>query len=316
VDGTPVTSGQQNGFDAGTYTASETQQDGYTASVWGGDCAADGTVTLALGDVKSCTITNDDQPASLTIVKTVDGNPPDTDWEFTGTTPMGAFYLDKAGGSTQFVLDAGTYSVAETTKFLWEVSVTCTSGESGEDSVTVVLDPGEDVTCTFVNTRRWWAFTPGFWKNHGPDAPSGNDAWQYTAYYPPEEYVLGLVFTNAELILDDALVDMNLLDALSALKGGRGLEGAGEILLRAGIASLLNASFHEEGGHDIGLDGVFPYTSAEVIQMVNDAIVASLGDPQDPNDDDRQPMLDLAYELDQINNGIDYINWDDPYSLP
>ncbi|PIR77294.1 MAG: hypothetical protein COU30_03260, partial [Candidatus Magasanikbacteria bacterium CG10_big_fil_rev_8_21_14_0_10_38_6] len=38
---------------------SETSNSGYTAAI-GGDCAADGTITLALGDVKTCTITNDD----------------------------------------------------------------------------------------------------------------------------------------------------------------------------------------------------------------------------------------------------------------
>jgi hypothetical protein len=52
-------------------TASETPQAGYTPSVWGGDCAADGTITLLPGDDKTCTITNDDQRATLTLVKTV-----------------------------------------------------------------------------------------------------------------------------------------------------------------------------------------------------------------------------------------------------
>ncbi|MDK1119544.1 MAG: hypothetical protein QGM50_12250, partial [Anaerolineae bacterium] len=61
VDGNSVTSGDQNTFPAGNYTVSETGAAGYTATI-GGDCAADGSITLALGDVKSCTITNDDIP--------------------------------------------------------------------------------------------------------------------------------------------------------------------------------------------------------------------------------------------------------------
>jgi hypothetical protein len=161
----------------------------------------------------------------------------------------------------------------------------------------------DDDQDTASYTGLYWAFTPGFWKNHGPDAPSGNDAWQFTAYYPPEDYALGLVFANAGLVLDESLLDMNLLEALPNLKGGKGLEGAGEILLRAAIASLLNASFHEEAGHEIGPDGVFPYTSAEIIAMVNAAIAEAVAT------EDRQPMLDLAYELDQFNNGIHYIVW-------
>ncbi|PIT88037.1 MAG: hypothetical protein COU29_03425, partial [Candidatus Magasanikbacteria bacterium CG10_big_fil_rev_8_21_14_0_10_36_32] len=43
----------------GLHTVSETADAGYT-SVIGGDCATDGTITLAIGDVKLCTITNDD----------------------------------------------------------------------------------------------------------------------------------------------------------------------------------------------------------------------------------------------------------------
>ncbi|NIN70158.1 MAG: hypothetical protein GTO63_36875, partial [Anaerolineae bacterium] len=53
------------------HTASEDVVLGYSASVWGTDCAADGTVTLLPGDNKTCTITNDDIAPTLTLVKTV-----------------------------------------------------------------------------------------------------------------------------------------------------------------------------------------------------------------------------------------------------
>ncbi|MBT8444886.1 MAG: DUF11 domain-containing protein, partial [Gammaproteobacteria bacterium] len=70
VDDLQVQSGAQNGFDAGTYTISETNQAGYEAGTWGGDCAADGTIDLMIGDDKTCSITNDDIPPELKIVKT------------------------------------------------------------------------------------------------------------------------------------------------------------------------------------------------------------------------------------------------------
>ena len=70
VDGNPVTSGVDNTFDVGAHAVSETSDPGYAATI-GGDCAADGTVTLNPGDVKSCTITNDDIAPKLTVTKVV-----------------------------------------------------------------------------------------------------------------------------------------------------------------------------------------------------------------------------------------------------
>jgi len=45
---------------AGTYVASEPSDPNYVASVWGGDCAANGSISLSIGDAKTCTITNND----------------------------------------------------------------------------------------------------------------------------------------------------------------------------------------------------------------------------------------------------------------
>ncbi|PJE75536.1 hypothetical protein COV04_04505 [Candidatus Uhrbacteria bacterium CG10_big_fil_rev_8_21_14_0_10_48_11] len=59
INGGSVTSGVVGTTTVGLHTVSETSTSGYT-SVIGGNCATDGTITLALGDVKTCTITNDD----------------------------------------------------------------------------------------------------------------------------------------------------------------------------------------------------------------------------------------------------------------
>ena len=59
IDGFSVTSGVVSTTTVGSHTVSETPDSGYT-SVIGGNCATDGTITLALGDIKTCTITNND----------------------------------------------------------------------------------------------------------------------------------------------------------------------------------------------------------------------------------------------------------------
>lgn len=65
VGNTSVTSGVAKIVAPGTYTVSQTNQPGYTASVWGGDCAANGTVTLSAGQNKTCTITNNDNAPAI-----------------------------------------------------------------------------------------------------------------------------------------------------------------------------------------------------------------------------------------------------------
>lgn len=59
IDGGGVISGVASTTTIGLHTVSETSDSAYMPVI-GGDCAANGTITLALGDVKTCTITNDD----------------------------------------------------------------------------------------------------------------------------------------------------------------------------------------------------------------------------------------------------------------
>ena len=63
------------GFDAGSYDLTESSgPSGYTASAWsctGGQTGTTPTVTLALGDDITCTITNDDNAPKLTLNKVV-----------------------------------------------------------------------------------------------------------------------------------------------------------------------------------------------------------------------------------------------------
>ena len=58
---------------AGSYDLSESGPGGYAASAWScvGGALSGSTVALALGESATCTIVNDDIPATLTLVKEV-----------------------------------------------------------------------------------------------------------------------------------------------------------------------------------------------------------------------------------------------------
>lgn len=64
LDGSSITSGVTTITSIGLHTVSETVDSGYASTI-SGNCAANGTITLALGDVKTCTITNDDRIPSV-----------------------------------------------------------------------------------------------------------------------------------------------------------------------------------------------------------------------------------------------------------
>lgn len=69
---TNVTSGSSTLVAPGEYQVAELGAQGYEAT-FSGDCDADGNITLADGDNKVCTITNDDLRAAVTLIKNVVG---------------------------------------------------------------------------------------------------------------------------------------------------------------------------------------------------------------------------------------------------
>jgi len=159
-----------------THTVSETAVSptnpaNYT-TVINGDCAADGTVTLAAGDNKTCNITNSRKP-TLEVKKILS---PSTDpgkfnlW--IGSTKYASDVGD--GGTTgALVFAPGTYTVSETAgtgtnlaDYDTVIGSECTAGGS------VTLVPGDVKVCTITNTRKvagWTAHSQGFWRNSGPD---------------------------------------------------------------------------------------------------------------------------------------------------
>ena len=130
-------------------TATETPQTGYAASVWGGDCAANGTITLLPGDNKTCTITNDDITAHLKLVKVVVGSADAaTLWTLTAT---GTKTYSGPGGFDQDV-DADAYTLSETSRTGFTASDwVCVGGTQSGSHITLGLE--QSATCTITNTR-------------------------------------------------------------------------------------------------------------------------------------------------------------------
>jgi hypothetical protein len=127
----------------GSYTASEDVVTGYTAGAWGGDCAADGSITLSPGQDATCTITNSDIAPTLTLVKTVVG----------GTAVVADFqaYINGItvdwGASNE--LSAGNHTASE------DVVAGYEAGDWGGDCAangSVSLALGDNKTCTITNT--------------------------------------------------------------------------------------------------------------------------------------------------------------------
>src|SRR5262249_16453064 len=117
------------------------------------DCSG----TIANGEGKFCTITNDDGKASITIVKHSVG----ADGKFTfNVTGQDAVDLTTANGwaTTTLAVDGGNYNVIETGPTGWTLSgVSCvydnqSIGSSVINGESVTVSPGNDVTCTFTNT--------------------------------------------------------------------------------------------------------------------------------------------------------------------
>jgi hypothetical protein len=148
VDGNSVTSGVKNTSTAGAHTVSETGDSGYAATI-GGDCASDGTITLAAGDDKTCTITNDDKAAKLIVIKHVIN-------DNGGTATAANFSLDSGGANdtpdnfpgaespgTEVTLDAGSYNVTETGPSGYTASYSTDCSGS--------IANGQTKTCTVTN---------------------------------------------------------------------------------------------------------------------------------------------------------------------
>ena len=139
---------------AGGYTVSADALPGYTLAT-SGDCASDGTITVAVGQARTCTITANDVAPTLTVVKQVVN-------DSGGTRAPGDFSLHvKSGGADvagspaagtasgrTYTLAVGTYAVSEDAVAGYLAAI---SGACAADG-TVTLKEGDAQTCTITNS--------------------------------------------------------------------------------------------------------------------------------------------------------------------
>ncbi len=145
--------------DPGTYTSTETLPAGWDltsivcddANSSGNTGTATATFNVEAGEAVRCVFTNT-QRATIVVVKQAVGG--DGAFDFTSATlTPAAFTLTTAAGTAQQTfadLVPGNYDVAETVPAGWTLtSQTC---DNGNAPAAITVNPGETVTCTFVNT--------------------------------------------------------------------------------------------------------------------------------------------------------------------
>jgi len=151
-----------------------------SASSAGSNVSTNGTtITFNLAtasDTVDCTYYNKAR-GSITVEKITDSgmgafeftsNTLDSPFTLTTTAAGAAGKDSEAFGS----LVPGTYDVAETVPANWHlVSASCTGDDDGSDPATIVLDPGENVVCTFHNDRNVGAIKIVKTHKHAADGP-------------------------------------------------------------------------------------------------------------------------------------------------
>lgn len=149
IGGTTVTSGQTLSLPVGTpVVITEAGATGYSfVSISGTGCpdSLGGTVTPVEGQTITCTITNDDQPATLIVNKIVKndngGSKQATDFSY--KVNGGSSVVFEADGSNSHTLNAGTYSIVENADSGYTTTYSNCTG--------LVLGIGSTATCTITN---------------------------------------------------------------------------------------------------------------------------------------------------------------------
>jgi len=219
VSGTAAVTSQS--VNAGVYTLSEVTAAGYTASAW--SCTA-GTLssnqlTLANGQNATCTITNNDQPATLTLIKQVDntggGTAVASDWTLTATGPTVA---SGPGGTGPVSVSAGVYTLSESAGPAGYAAGDWQCVNNGIASVgsQITVANGGQVTCAIVNT---FQPAPALTIDKTAGTPSGNMAGSTIAYTFLVTNTGNVTITG--LVVNDAQLDAAAVCPVTTLAPGQ-----------------------------------------------------------------------------------------------
>ncbi len=232
----------------GSYTLKESDVYGYTEGTWSCTGAAgtvvptfnNGSVQVGKDENVTCTITNNDQPGTIIVIK--NAKPAQGSFAFTtsgsgynGFTLTGA--TTNGGNKNTQTLNAGAYTVKEGTQLGWTLTgiggstdpntpyncvVTGSGGSTGVGDLntqiaTISLKNGDTVTCTFENTGNGATRTQGFWATHPQLAQIAWDGGtKYGHTFP------GVVATTGigDQLICGRPVDSQMLAGQNELMGG------------------------------------------------------------------------------------------------
>ncbi|MFO0882472.1 MAG: VWA domain-containing protein [Candidatus Saccharimonadales bacterium] len=165
VTGTNVSNasfaGDENGttvtLNPGSYSVNENADNAYTKSL-GTDCSG----TIALGETKTCIVTNDDKAPALTLIKNLikdnGGTANATDWTLKATGALASptnlsGATGSAGATSGSNFKADTYTLSETGGPSGYISQgwSCTNGVTVSPNSTITLVNGQSTICTVTN---------------------------------------------------------------------------------------------------------------------------------------------------------------------
>lgn len=172
-----VNSSSIGGFQIGEYSLSESGgPTGYMAGSWSceGADVQNGVISLILGQSATCTITNNDKPGTITVIKNVDDgfghvtkDVQNWTWNYDSATKHKNSITTGSNNPQQ--VPAGTYTVSENQKPGYHVVASSCTNVYGDSygtserisdhqsypttSKRVTVGLGQNVTCTFTNAR-------------------------------------------------------------------------------------------------------------------------------------------------------------------
>jgi hypothetical protein len=190
--------GVWTGVAPGHYDVDEAVPAGWSAGPFGGDCAADGTIDLAPGQIANCTIT-DTKLATITIKKKTSPAGDTTPFSFAASGGLSPATFPMKDGSVQLftnVVPNQPYTVTEATPLNWLLSVAGTGCTPTKGGTTITPAPGQNIDCTFTNTR----LTPVLTVTPSTVAPGATVTIDLSGFPPGGVFAVNLIAPDGHLV--------------------------------------------------------------------------------------------------------------------